>query len=64
MRCARCQRPLTESAVPPISVWYGYGPKCARLAGLLEKLPRARKVSPSPATAADERQLALELEAS
>lgn len=45
MRCVSCNRPL---GIPTVQVNtkagpLGWGPVCARRAGLLDKLPRARK---------------------
>lgn len=42
MHCARCNRPLTKPAV--VVGRYAYGPRCAKLAGLVEVKRRKRAV--------------------
>jgi hypothetical protein len=63
MRCERCQRPLNKPAwsIQTRAGRLNYGPKCARMAGLLE--PEKRTKAPKPArTTEEEAQLALDLE--
>lgn len=38
MRCTRCHKPLTRPAAQAGA--YAWGPKCARLAGLVERRKR------------------------
>lgn len=61
MKCVRCSKPLTTPAATAGA--YGWGPKCARIAGLLKPKRRARVRSASTGAHADERQMALELSA-
>lgn len=61
MRCVRCKRPLITPAAEArtragVVAW---GPKCAIMAGLIERRRRARKVKPEPTTD-DADQMALE----
>lgn len=47
MRCVRCNRPISAAAaiVPSAGQpFFRYGPKCARLAGLIEPKARASRV--------------------
>lgn len=68
MRCIRCLKPLTRPALSILTrrgYYAYYGPKCARLAGLLA--PKARKAvrtrNAHDSAEADPRQMALELAA-
>jgi hypothetical protein len=65
MRCVRCHRPINAAAaiVPSAGQPFRYGPKCARLAGLIEPRTRALRVRLFSATQAapDPKQLVLEL---
>lgn len=63
MRCQRCQRVMSEPAVTIQSRAgvRGYGPKCARLMGLIEPTPgKSRAVDVRGA--ADPAQMPLEFE--
>lgn len=56
LRCIRCHKPLTRPAAQAGD--YAWGPKCARLAGLVER--RKRKARPQ-AVRVEEQQMELAL---
>jgi hypothetical protein len=64
MRCTRCKKPLSRSALSILTRrgYQHWGPKCARLAGLIQPRRKAVRIrSAQPET--DPRQMALELAA-
>jgi len=64
MKCIRCNKPLQAPAVAirKGSTTYGYGPKCARAAGLIEAIARAQPQT-KVAGRNDPNQMTLALEA-
>lgn len=64
MKCVRCSKPLQSPAVAirKGTTVFGYGPKCARMAGLIEAIARAQPQT-KVAGRNDQNQMQLELEA-
>lgn len=58
LRCIRCHKPLTRPAAQAGD--YAWGPKCARLAGVVERRRRRRKARPQ-AVRVEEQQMELAL---
>lgn len=56
LRCIRCHKPLTRPAAQAGA--YAWGPKCARLAGLVERKRRKGRAAGS-ALVEDERQMSI-----